>query len=122
MLRGEGEPDFPRDATFLGALFESLVVQTLRVLAQLNGSEASHLRTVDGRHEVDVIVQRPDLRVLAVEVKLSTAVRPADVADLNWLEAQIPGRVVDKLLINTGQRAYRRPDGVAVAPLALLGR
>ncbi|MDR0592942.1 MAG: hypothetical protein LBG60_06740 [Bifidobacteriaceae bacterium] len=92
------------------------------MLAQLNGSETFHLRTVDGRHEVDVIVQRPDLRVLAVAVKLSTAVRPADVADLNWLGAQIPGRVVDKLLINTGQRAYRRPDGVAVAPLALLGR
>jgi predicted AAA+ superfamily ATPase len=121
LLRGEGEPDFPRDGTFMGALFESLAVQTLRVLAELNESRAFHLRTTDGRQEVDVIIQRPDLRVLAIEVKLSTAVRPADVTHLNWLETQIPGRVVDKILINTGRHAYRRPDGVAVVPLVLLG-
>ncbi|MDR2347576.1 MAG: DUF4143 domain-containing protein [Bifidobacteriaceae bacterium] len=121
LLRGQGEPAFPRDGTFMAALFESLAVQTLRVLAELNESRAYHLRTADGRQEVDVIVQRPDLRVLAIEVKLSTAVRPADVAHLNWLEAQIPGRVAAKVVVNTGERAYRRPDGVAVVPLALLG-
>jgi hypothetical protein len=87
----------------------------------VNESRAFHLRTVDGKREVDVIIQRPDLRVLAVEVKLSPKVSPGSVDHLNWLEAQVPGRVVDKVLINTGQRAYRRPDGVAVAPLALLG-
>jgi hypothetical protein len=30
-------------------------------------------------------------------------------------------RVLDKILVNTGDRAYRRPDGVAVVPLGLLG-
>ncbi|MDR0285439.1 MAG: DUF4143 domain-containing protein, partial [Propionibacteriaceae bacterium] len=119
LIRGDGEPDFPRDGTFLGALFESLAAQTVRVLA--GHATVHHLRTSDGTHEIDLIVERADARVLAIAVKLSAGVRPADVVHLNWLGDQIPHRVIDKLLINTGDRAFRRPDGVTVVPLALLG-
>ncbi len=30
-------------------------------------------------------------------------------------------RVVDLVVVTTGTTAYRRPDGIAVVPLALLG-
>lgn len=30
-------------------------------------------------------------------------------------------RMIDCLIVNTGPRAYRRPDGIAIVPLALLG-
>ena len=119
LIRGDGPAGY--DGTFLGALFESLAVQTIRVLAQANSARTYHMRLQGGDHEVDVIVELPDLRVLAIEAKVSPIVRPADVAHLNWLEAQLPGRVVDKVIVNTGDRAYRRTDGVAVVPLALLG-
>ena len=121
LIKGVGDPDFPRDGTFLGALFESLVVQTVRVLAESCGASIAHIRTRDGDHEVDIIVQRPDFRVLAIEVKMSTAVKPSDVTQLNWLEQQLPNRLIDKVIINAGSRAFRRPDGVAVVPLGLLG-
>jgi len=120
LIKGDADPDYPRDGTFLGALFESLVVQTIRVLAELAGCRACHFRDRDGR-EIDIIVQRPDSRVIAIEVKSAGQVRPRDVATLNWLDAALPGKVVDKLIVNTGDRAFRRPDGVAVVPLALLG-
>jgi len=119
LLRGDGP--LRNDETFLGALFESLAVQTVRVLAQVAGAGVSHLRTRGGDHEVDIIVERPDHRVLAIEVKVATAVRPADATHLNWLEQTEPGLVLDKVILNTGPYAYRRPDGVAVVPLALLG-
>jgi hypothetical protein len=48
--------------------------------------------------------------------------RPAHVRDLNWLDDNAPGQVSGKVLVTTGDRAYRRPDGVAVVPLVLLGR
>jgi predicted AAA+ superfamily ATPase len=121
LIRGTDEPPFPRDSTFLGALFESLAAQTVRVLAQACQASVAHLRTSQGNHEIDLIVQRADARVLAIEVTLSAGVRPGDVAHLNWLADQVPDRVVDKMLINTGERAFRRPDQVAVVPLALLG-
>jgi len=119
LLQGSG-PSRP-DATFAGALFESLAVQTVRVLAQAAGARTSHLRTRGGDHEVDAIVARPDHKVVAIEAKLSPMVRPADVAHLNWLADQVPGVVVDKVILTTGDRAFRRADGVAVVPLALLG-
>jgi predicted AAA+ superfamily ATPase len=121
LIRAQNDPPIQADGTFLGALFESLAVQALRVLADLAGAAVFHLRADGGAREVDAIVQRPDLGVVAVEVKLSSAVRPADVAQLNWLDRELPGRVIDKLLVNTGPQAHRRPDGVAVIPLALLG-
>jgi predicted AAA+ superfamily ATPase len=120
LITGDGEPALPRDGTFLGALFESLATQTVRVLAEHLSCRVSHFRDRDGR-EADLIVQRPDGRVVAIEVKLSGQVRPADVATLNWLDQSLPGRVLDKVLLNTSDRAFRRPDGVAVVPLALLG-
>ena len=119
IIRGDG-PDSPHK-TFLGALFESLAVQTVRVLAEAAGATVHHFRMRGGEHEVDMIVKRPDHKALAIEVKLSTTVRPADIRDLNWLDNVAPGTLVDKVILNTGSRAYRRPDGIAVVPLALLG-
>jgi hypothetical protein len=76
-----------RQGPLLGSLFESLATLSIRVYAQPLGSQVSHLRTHSGDHEVDLIVEAPD------------------------------GRVI----VTTGTYAYRRPDGVAVVPLALLG-
>lgn len=59
--------------------------------------------------------------MLAIEVKLSAAVADTDVRHLLWLRDKLPDTVVDLVVVNTGAAAYRRPDGVAVVPLALLG-
>src|SRR3954454_21772168 len=60
----------PRDGTFLGALFESLVTQSVRVYAQATDAAVGHLRTFAGEREIDLIVERGDGRVVAMEVKL----------------------------------------------------
>jgi hypothetical protein len=39
----------------------------------------------------------------------------------SWLHEQISDRLADRVIITTGEHAFRRPDGVAVVPLALLG-
>lgn len=121
LLKGEPPLRHQVEAGFVGLLFESLAAQTVRTLAQSQGVEVSHVRTHGGEHEVDLILQRADLRVVAVEVRLSAIVRPNDVTHLNWLEHEMPDTVIDKVLLNTGPQAYRRRDGVAVVPLALLG-
>ncbi|MCL2784443.1 MAG: DUF4143 domain-containing protein [Propionibacteriaceae bacterium] len=121
LIRGTGDPEFPRDGTFLGALFESLVAQTLQVLSANFGGRVAHMRTKDGDREVDFIIERSDSCFLAIEAKASPAIRPTDVVHLNWLEQKMPNRIIEKVIINTGYSAFRRPDGVAVIPLALLG-
>jgi predicted AAA+ superfamily ATPase len=114
-------PDIPRDGSLLGALFESLVTLSVRVYAQANEASVHHLRTRDGDHEVDLIVQRRDQRAVAFEVKLAATAGPADVRHLLWLREQLGADVLDLAVVTTGAHAYRRPDGVAVIPAALLG-
>ncbi len=116
-----GRGSVPRDGTLLGALFESLVTLTVRVAAQAAEARVAHLRTNTGEHEVDLIVERDDGRVVAVEVKLSATVTDRDVRHLHWLRDTIGDELLDAVVVTTGQHAYRRPDGIAVVPAALLG-
>jgi hypothetical protein len=70
---------------------------------------------------VDLIVQRRDQRVVALEVKLAATVGPGDVRHLLWLREQLGDDLLDAAVVTTGTHAYRRPDGIAVIPAALLG-
>lgn len=108
-------------AHMAGPLFESLVTLGVRILAQAAEASVSHLRLTGGDREVDLIVQGVDGQVLGIEVKLAPDVTDSDVRHLKWLGEQIPDRVADLVVVTTGKTAYRRSDGVAVVPLALLG-
>ena len=116
----KGRPQI-RDGVLLGQLFESLVTLDLRVYAQPAEAVVRHLRTKNGDREVDLIIERADHRVLAIEVKLAPFVTDADVKHLLWLRSQIGEDLVDAVVICTGPEAYRRQDGIAVVPAALLG-
>lgn len=105
----------------LGALFESLAALSVRVHASRIDARVRHLRTARGRQEVDLIVERRDGRVVALESKLARSVGADDVRHLNWLRDRIGDDLVDRVVLTTGARAYRRGDGVAVVPLSLLG-
>ncbi len=114
-------PPIPRDGTLLGALFESLVTLCVRVYAQASEAQIAHLRTWSGDREVDLIVER-GRQTIALEVKLGQVVDDRDVRHLIWLRNELRDDLTDAAVITTGQAAYRRPDGIAVIPAALLGR
>jgi len=80
-----------------------------------------HMRDRDGRHEIDLIVEDPGGRVVALEVKLAATPDDHDVRHLLWLKQRMGAQLADMAVITTGRHAYRRPDGVAVIPAALLG-
>ena len=113
-------PAMPRDGTLLGALFESLVTLSVRVYAQANEARVSHLRTRAGEREIDLIVERADGRVVALEVKLSALIDGNDVRHLRWLAGRIGPNLLDAAVITTGRDAYRRRDGIGVIPAVLL--
>lgn len=121
LITGADASAVPRDGTLLGALFESLVTLSVRAYAQLHEAQVSHLRLHDGRHEVDLIVERSDGAVVALEVKLGGVIGDADVRHLHWLRERLGDRLLDAVVVSTGTTAYRRADGVAVVPAALLG-
>ena len=122
LLAGQSSgPDVVRDGTLLGALFESLATLSVRVYAVHSDAKVRHLRTARGRQEIDLIVERADGSVVAIEVKLARSVSSDDAKHLTWLKEKLGDRVLDRVIITTGPTAYRRDDGIAVVPLALLG-
>ncbi|GAB4084100.1 DUF4143 domain-containing protein [Myceligenerans cantabricum] len=111
-----------RDAVMLGALFEHLAALSVQVYAEASDARVSHLRTKNGDHEVDLIVERRDGRVAAFEVKLKAHPGDSDLKHLRWLQRELGDDLIDAGVITTGRWAYRREqDGIAVIPLALLG-
>lgn len=120
-LIGGERPGQPRHRPMLGPLFESLATLSVRVFAQATEGRVAHLRTRAGRQEIDLIVTGESGRVLAIEVKLGAVPHDADVRHLHWLRNEIGDDLIDALVITAGPSAYRRSDGVAVVPLALLG-
>ena len=122
LLRGE-QPEWhmPPDRTLLGRLFESLVALNLRVYAQASRASVHHMRKRAGEREIDFIVSARDGRVLALETKLSGSVSDHDVRHIHWLRRELGDDMLDAAVVTTGPQAYRRPDGIAVIPAALLG-
>jgi hypothetical protein len=117
-LRGSGHL---AEGTILGALFEHLAALSIHTYAEAGEARVSHLRTRNNDHEVDLIVQRADGKVLAVEVKLADRVDDVDVRHLHWLRHRAGDDVIDAMVIYAGEHAYRRRDDVAVVPLASVG-
>jgi len=109
-----------REGTLLGALFESLVTLNVRVYAQAAEARTAHLRTWSGDREIDLIVER-GRKILAIEVQLGQAPDEQDLRHLRWLRNELGDDLADAIVVTTGQAAYRRPDGIAVIPAALLG-
>lgn len=66
-------------------------------------------------------MERDDGCMVAVEVKLSATVDDHGVRHLVWLKDRLGEDLLDAIAVTTGRSAYRRSDGIAVVPAALLG-
>ncbi len=122
LLRGTTVgPLAPHDVTLFAALFESQLALDVRVFAQAAEARVGHFRTRNGDREVDLIVERADHRVVGIEVKLAQVITDDHVRHLAWLSDRLGADLLDAVVISTGRVAYRRRDGIAVVPAALLG-
>lgn len=58
---------------------------------------------------------------MAVEARLAGAIGDDDVRHVRWLPQKLGDQLSDAIVVNIAPTAYRRPDGIGVVPLALLG-
>lgn len=79
----------------------------------------SHLRTKDGI-EVDVVLETPDGRVAAIEVKASAVVRDADFRGLRYLRTRLGERFRAGLVLYAGDRLLPFGDRLRAAPISAL--
>lgn len=111
-----------RELSWMGLLFESLVVRDLRVYAGALGGEVLHYRDNTGL-EADAVIELPDGRWAAFEIKLgsSPGVVDAAAASLLKLRDRVAGEAPAALGVITGSGyALSRPDGVLQIPIGSL--
>jgi predicted AAA+ superfamily ATPase len=113
-----------RDVETLGLLFESLVVRDLRVFAQALDANVFHYRDATGL-EVDAIVERRDGTWAAFEVKLGPGAVDDAARSLRRLAQRVDttrlGQPAALVVVTGWGYGYRRPDGVSVVPIGVLG-
>jgi uncharacterized protein len=111
-----------RDGDLLGRLLDTLVAAQLRAESALSvvGADMYHLRDANGRHEIDLLIEARDGRVIAVEVKASAAPTAADARHLEWLQQKLGSRLAACLLVHTGPRLFRLTDSILAVPVASL--
>ena len=114
------------DMPALGSLFESLVVRELRILGQSLDADVYHYRDNVGL-EADAVIERRDGVWIGVQAKLSPGRSAVDAAAASLL--RLRDKVAHRrdadlaalLVVTSTGAAYRRTDGVVVAPVTSLG-
>ena len=121
---GWGRDMLTEDVKTLGFLFEALCHRDLQIYAKANGGRLYHYRDHSDR-EVDAVVELPDGRWGAFEVKLGAS--QTDTAAENLLKIDNMFRKYGNshpsvLCVISGMEsaAYRREDGVYVVPITSL--
>lgn len=105
-----------------GPLVETFVVTELAKQCgwSSNIPGLSHYRDRDGR-EVDIMLERPDGRVVGVEVKSATAVNAADARGLLHVADALGDRFVHGYVLYTGDASIRLADDrITATPIANL--
>lgn len=114
------------DLETFGFMFEAMCERDLQIYAYVNGGNLYHYR--DGKNrEIDAVVEMPDGRWGAFEIKLGAGAIEEGAKSLKDMDALIRddpnGRPPEFLAVICGMSsaAYMREDGVYVVPITSLG-
>ena len=105
---------------YLGAATETFVVNELR--KQVGWSEQAptlyHYRDQRGREQVDLVIETPDGRVVAIEVKAAQTVNDRDMHHLIRLRDRLGASFVHGFVVYLGQQRLSFGDRLTALPLA----
>ncbi len=120
-LLGANSRRLVADRQLLGKLLESFVVGELRKQASWDdpGVTLHHFRAANGS-EVDVILEKPDGTVAAIEVKASATVSASDLSALRALRDQLGARFHAGVLLYLGDQALPAGEKLWVLPVPAL--
>ncbi|MBO0880474.1 MAG: ATP-binding protein [Mycobacterium sp.] len=115
-------PGVRRDGDLLGRLLDTFVMAQLRAEASICEAEPSlyHLRSEQGRHEVDIVIEYSDGRVFGLEIKATSGPSLNDAKHLKWLRDELGDRFIGGVVLHAGPRLYPLAQHIAAAPICSL--
>jgi uncharacterized protein len=111
-----------RSGDLLGRIIDSYVVSQLRPELEvcLPGVMMHHVRQERGDREVDLLLESPDGRIVAIEVKAGSAPDPSDAKHLVWLRDQLGDQFVCGIVFHTGRQPFKIDDRIHALPIATI--
>jgi len=111
-----------RDGDLMGRVLDTYVMSQIRAELRTIDQElrAFHLRLEGGRHEVDVLLEGPDGRLIAIEVKADAAPSIDSARHLRWLRDELDDRLVAGIVFHTGPRPFPLGDRLLGLPICCL--
>jgi uncharacterized protein len=111
-----------RNGDILGRLVDTYVLSQLRPEIEVSEGplRLHHLRLDGGRHEVDLIAEAADGRIVAIEVKATAAPGPPDAIHLAWLRDQLGPTMVCGIVLHTGPRPFSLGERIHAVPISCL--
>lgn len=111
-----------RDGALLGRILDTFVAAQLRpeLFPSRTRPRLHHLRTAQGRHEIDLVAELAGERLIAIEVKAGAAVTRDDARHLAWLRNETGNRFLAGLVLHTGPRLFDLDEKIVAAPIAAL--
>ncbi len=104
-----------------GPMIETFVLMELarQLTWSTERARLYHYRTKD-KVEVDAVLETPDGRVIAIEVKAGATVRTEDLAGLRHLSHRLGKRLIAGYVLYTGQQTLPFGDGLRALPIDAL--
>jgi predicted AAA+ superfamily ATPase len=110
--------DAPAALTEYGHLLETFAVG--EILKQASWSDApvtaGHFRTEAG-DEVDLVLERDDGQVIAIEVKAGSRISGEDFRGLRQLKERLGPRLEEAIILYTGEHSYTHDGWITILPL-----
>jgi uncharacterized protein len=111
----------PAVLTEYGHLLETFAIG--EILKQVSWSEApvaaGHFHTEAG-DEVDLVLERDDGQVIAIEIKAGSRISGEDYRGLRQLKERLGSRLEEAIILHTGEHAYTHDGWITLLPLARL--
>jgi uncharacterized protein len=119
---GVDEAEVLSDGDLLGRVIETFVMSQIRaeIALMTPRPRLHHLRTAEGRHEIDIIIEVGARRLVAIEVKATSSPGPDDARHLRWLKRELGDSVIAAILLHSGPNSFEMDEGVMAVPIASL--
>jgi len=111
-----------KSGDLLGRVLESFVVAHLRAEAAVAKSRPRlyHLRTEQGRQEIDVLAEIGAGRVVAFEIKATSSPEASTARHLTWLRDALGERFLAGVVLHTGPSSFELSERITAAPISCL--
>ncbi len=108
-----------RSADLLGRVIDSFVTAQLRAELAVcdEAPRMFHLRESHGRHEIDLILESSDGRVVALEFKADASPPASAAQHLRWMRDRIGDRFAFGAVMHSGPLPYMIDERIAALPI-----